>query len=193
MLRRNGEMNTHAACCGGVLRPLDQMLLCRLARPFRIGMERHQSLGAASVAEPFDDDVLDCGAVVGSGGQCSAQLGPEGEPFEVLQQQVDSFAALSLLDEGEQLLEHTRCGARRGDELDDAEPCRRFVVAPHGGRQLLRRGGEDSVARRCGADDFQVGKAAAEVFELPLHRLGGESVRPDAGCILFGKHRRFRF
>ena len=44
-----------------------------------------------------------------------------------------------------------------------------------------------------GADDFQEGKAAAEVFELALHRFGGEAVSPDAGRILFGEHRRFRF
>ena len=67
------------------------------------------------------------------------------------------------------------------------------VGAAHGGRHFLRRGNENAVARSGGADDFQEGKAAAEVFELALHRFGGEAVSPDAGRILFGEHRRFRF
>ena len=54
-------------------------------------------------------------------------------------------------------------------------------------------GNENAVARSGGADDFQEGKAAAEVFELALYRFGGEAVSPDAGRILFGEHRRFRF
>lgn len=80
-----------------------------------------------------------------------------------------------------------------GTNLTIAEPRRRFVVAAHGGRHFLRRGNENAVARSGGADDFQEGKATAEVFELALHRFGGEAVSPDAGRILFGEHRRFRF
>ena len=80
------------------------MFFGRFARPFRIGVEGHQPLGPASVAESLADDVFDHGAVVGAGRQRGAQFGPEGEAFDVLQQAVDPLAAPPLLDEGEKPL-----------------------------------------------------------------------------------------
>ena len=98
-------MDAYAPPCGGVLRPFDQMFFGRFACPFRIGVEGHQPLGPASVAESLADDVFDHGAVVGAGRQRGAQFGPEGEAFDVQQQAVDPLAAPPLLDEGEKLLD----------------------------------------------------------------------------------------
>jgi len=62
-----------------------------------------------------------------------------------------------------------------GTNLTMPRRSRRFVVAAHGGRHFLRRGNENAVARSGGADDFQEGKAAAEVSSW---RSTASGVRP---------------
>ena len=64
----------------------------------------------------------------------------------MLQQRVDALAALALVNELEELLEHARRGARRGDELHDGEPFGRPLVTRRGrigARRVERR---DAVA-----------------------------------------------
>ena len=169
------------------------MLLDSLAGPLGIGVEGHQPLGLAAVAEPLLHDGRDERAVVGARGEQGLQLGPEGEAADVLHQRVDALAALALVDELEELLEHARGGARRGDELHDRAAG--GVVAGHGAVGSVVVEGQDAVGGRCGAHDFQEGKSAAESGDLPFDRFGSESVVGYLLQILFGKHNSsgFRF
>ena len=125
---------------GGVGRPLDQMLLDGLAGPLGIGVEGDQPLGLAAVVQTVACTMaLDDRPVVGPGRQHGLQLGPEGELLDIFQQGVDALAALAVVDEPEQLLEHARRGARGGHELHDAQTPGGTLLVAGRGRVGLRR------------------------------------------------------
>ncbi len=155
------------------------MFLDGLARPVGIGMERHQSLGLGPVAEPLPHDGADNSLVVGPLGQHGLELGPERETPDILQQGVDSFAALIVVDELEQLLEHTRSGARSGHELHDGTRRGRRVVTGHGCIGRRRAEHRNAVAGRSGPHDPEKGKTAPEIGDLPLDRSGRQPMPGD--------------
>ena len=57
-----------------------------------------------------------------------------------------------------------------------------------GGIGLLDRKHRHTVRRRCGAHDLQVGKTAAEIFDLNLHGLFRQAVRCNLLQIFFCEH-----
>ena len=185
---RDGEVDARHAVRRGVCGPLDQMLFGRLARPFGIGVEGDQPLGLRAVAEPLADDAADDGLVVGAGRQHGLQFGPESELLDVVEQRVDTLAALVLVDELEELLEHARRGARRRHELHHAEAFGRAVVAFGRSLSLLTGEHAHAVPGRGGADDLQKGESPAEIFELLFHGLGRESVLLYLKQVFGGKH-----
>ena len=193
VLGRDGEVDADRAGRDGVGGTLGQMLLDGLAGPLGVGVEGDEPLGLRAVTEPLLDDGAHDRAVVGPGGQDGLQLGPEGEALDVLQQFVDARAALALVDEGEELLEHARGGSRGGDELDDPQFVGGGLVA---GDRRLGAGAVDhrhAVGGRGGPHDRQAGEAAAEVLDLALDGLDGQPVGLDLSFLLFGKHRSYDF
>ena len=164
------------------------MFLDRLAGPVGIGMESHQPLGLAAIGEPLAHDGRDNGPLVGPGGQHSLEFGPESETFDVLQQGVDALAALVLVDELEQLLEHARGGTRSGHELHDGALSDGLFVAGHGriGLRLVEHG--HAVAGRSGAHHLQKGESAPEIGDLPLDGFRREAVAGDLLQIFGSEH-----
>ena len=164
---------------GGIGRPLDQMLLDGLAGPLGIGVEGDQPLGLAAVVQTVVHDGADDRPVVGPGRKHGFQLGPEGEFLDIFQQGVDALAALAVVDEPEQLLEHARRGARGGHELHDAQTPGGSLVTGRGLVGLRPIDHRHAVARRSGPHDVQKRKSAAEILQLGFDLSEGEAVAGD--------------
>ncbi len=179
MLGRNGKMDLRLPARRSIGGTLDQMLLDSLARPLGIGMERHQPFGFAAVAEALAHDGADHGLVAGPLGQDGPQFGPESEILDMLQQGIDPLAALALVDELEQLLEHARSSARSRHELHDGEPSGSLVITGGGPVGLSIVQYRHTVAGRSGPHDLKIRKSAAEVLDLPTDRLGRKTVPGD--------------
>lgn len=160
----------------GIDRALHQVLLDRLARPFGIGMEGHQPLGLLPVAEPVLYDGTHGCLVVGIGRQHGLEFRPEGEAPDIVQQCADALAALTLVDELEQFLEHTGRCTRSWHEFHDIQTVGFAFVTRHGGGSLRVAHDHHPVAGRCGAHNLQEGEPAAEILQLALDRIGGQPV-----------------
>ena len=142
-------------------------------------MERDEPLGFAAVVQSVIHDGADNGFGVGPGRKHGFQLGPEGEFLDVIQQGVDALAALAVVDELEQLLEHARRGARGGHELHDAQPCGGSLVTGRGLVGLRPVDHRHTVARRSGPHHVQKRESAAEIRQLGFDLFRSEAVVGD--------------
>ena len=172
-------MDARHTLCGGISRTLDQMLLDGFAGPFGIGVEGDQPFGLAAVVQSVVHDGADNGFGVGPGRKHGLQFGPESEFPDIIQQGVDTLAALAVVDELEQLFEHARRGARGGHELHDAQPPGGSLVTGHSLVGLRPVDHRHAVARRSGPHHVQKRESAAKIFQLGLDLSRSETVIGD--------------
>ena len=179
VLGRNGEVYVYVVPRAGIHRTLDQMLLDGLAVTVGIGVEGDQTFGLVPVCQTRVDDRSDDFALVGAFGQHLLQLVPEGKTVKILQHRLHALAATSLVDELEQLLEHTRGGTRCRHELHDTQTFRGRLVTRYGTLRLILVEHPHAVAGRGRAHDLQIGEPVAEILYLTLHGLQRKAVLLD--------------
>lgn len=94
------------------------MLLDSLARTVGITVERYQTLRLRAVVQPVAYDCRHDRTVIRKVGYRLAEFGIECEFFDIFKQIIDTLAALAVVHELEQFLEHSRSRSRCGNELD---------------------------------------------------------------------------
>ena len=99
--------------------------------------------------------------------------------MKILQHRLHALAATSLVDELEQLLEHTRGGTRCRHELHDTQTSRGRLVTRYGTLRLILVEHPHAVAGRGRAHDLQIGEPVAEILYLTLHGLQRKAVLLD--------------
>ena len=206
VLRRDGEVELHAATGGGIVHTFDEVLLKGRARAGGVAVELEQALGQTAIVESFGQEQGGYDLFVFAGchqsgavltvkfHECGIECGQEGSVGQVFKERLREGVGRRLafaVEEGKEVFEHAAGGAGGGNELHHfvigigqiAFPCREIEVA-------LRLCGSKNAAvvNGSGGFEFEKRKSVLEVGKLSVELLLGDALLGEEFAVLRCKH-----